>query len=250
MHARVMTWNRTLFRVLVLGGMLSTSFTLAAVAQPQRAPDLSPEDQAKVSDAQVKAVAASLKLDDTKANSLRTAYMAFLDNEKKNPPERAERGDWEGMRKIQEARVATLESSLKDFLDAGQATEAATVLAGRNRGWDRMALLLLGFGLDPAKESEAMAHMLAYVTSSTPTGPGRGNEADFEAMRTKMIESKKALDEKLAPLLSEEQKASWKSETDRGPRGGGGGGGGGGRGGERRGGERRGGEGRPGGGNN
>ena len=224
MHARLGSRNNASLRVLALAGLIGSSVALTALAQPGRGPSLSPEDQAKVSTAQISAVAADLKLDPEKSAKLAEAVAAFDDNETNNSTNRPERGDWEAMRKAHEARVGSLETSLKTFLDDTQAGQTAPILAGRNRGWDNLVLTVLGFGLEAPKEAEALGHTLAFVKDTQGAARGQGNRENVDAMREKMAEAKKTLDENLAPLLTDEQKATWTEKTTRRPRDGGRGG--------------------------
>lgn len=226
MLARVLSSNRVLFRGVVFGALLGTTMGLAAVAQPGGGGGIPPEQRAAIEAAQAGAVAADLQLDAEKTAKLVTANAAFQKEAAANRPQGGGRGDFEAMRKQQEARRAALAGELQSFLDEAQAKQAADVLAGFNRGWDRYVAVILGFGLEEAKQSEALGHTLAYVKAGAKAMGGASADSDFQGIRTAMTDAKKTLDESIAPLLSDEQKAEWTTKTERGSRGGGAGGGG------------------------
>lgn len=207
-------------RGLALGVLASTVFGLSAVAQPGRGGGLSPEVRTKVQAAQATAVAADLKLDAEKSGKLVEAYAAYQKELAESQPADAPRGDREAMRKMMEERQAKLTESLKAFLDEAQAKEAAGLLGGFNRGWDRMLAVILEFGLGAEKEPQAIAHTLAYVKAGVKARQDSAGSGDFSAMRTALEAAKKTLDENLAPLLNDEQKAKWSEATTMGPRGG------------------------------
>lgn len=211
-------------RIVVLGVSAAMAFGLSAVAQPQRGGGVTPEVRAKVEAAQVGAVAASLKLDEEKTGKLKEAYAAYQKEASVGRPPEGQRGDREAMRKQFEERQAKLADALKAFLDEGQAKEAAGVLGGFNRGWDRMVALILEFGLGAEKEPQALGYTVDYVKAGTKARQDSAGSNDFSAMRTAMEAAKKTLDEKMAALLSDEQKTKWTEGTTMGPRGGGGGG--------------------------
>lgn len=209
---------RNLFVMLALA-----SVSLGAYAQPGgRGPGLSPEDRAKIGAAQATIVAADLKLDAEKTQKFVAAYEAFQKEASENRPEFG-RGDWEAMRKHVEEQQAKLATSLKAVVDEAQAKEAASVLGGFNRGWDRMVAVLLGFELGAEKEPQALAHTLTYVKAGNVARENSSGDDGFGELREAMAAAKKSLDESLAPLLSEEQKAKWLEATswrgDRGDRG-------------------------------
>jgi hypothetical protein len=224
MSARVFAPNRVLFRGLLIGTLAVTAAGISAVAQPGGGPGggLPPEERAKVEAAQAQAVAASLTLDAEKSAKLAEAYSAARKAAAESRPEGAPRGDFEAMLKIQEENRAKMQESFKSFLDETQAKEAASILSGNARQWDRFVAVILGFGLDEAKQTEALGHTLAYVKASIKAredNAGAGNDG----IRAAMAASKKTLDEAVAPLLNDAQKAEWTEKTARGPRGGGGG---------------------------
>jgi hypothetical protein len=185
-------------------------------------------------------VAASLKLDAEKAGKLAAAYSAGKKaaaekfaaeraagegrEEREGREGRSEgggRGDFEGMRKLQAEQQTQLQDSFKAFLDEAQAKEAAEVLGGFNRQWDRLVSVILGFGLDEAKQAEALGHTVAFVKASAKARTDNAGATNMDAVRTAMVAAKKTLDEAIAPLLSDAQKVEWTEKTSRGPRGGG-----------------------------
>lgn len=215
-------------RYRALGGLVA-AFMLAAspaLAQPGGGWGIPPEERAKVEAAQSGAVAASLKLDAEKSAKLAEAYTAYKKSAAESRPggegrpAGEGRPDFEAMMKQQQEQQAKLEITLKAFLDETQAKEAASTLGGFNRGWDRQVSVILGFGLEEGKQAEALGHTLAFVKKSAESRAGGGGS------REEMMAARKALDDALAPLLSDAQKAEWSEKTSRGGRGGGGGGGG------------------------
>ena len=225
MSIRVLTRHRVLFRGLVLGVLAVTAAGISAVAQPGGGPGgggMSPEDRAKVEAAQAQAVAASLTLDAEKAGKLAETYSAARKAAAENRPEGGGRGDWEAMRKLQEEHQAKLQESLKAFLDESQAKEAAEVLGGFNRQWDRLVAVILGFGLDETKQAEALGHTVAFVKASAKARIENAGSGNTDGIRSAMVAAKKTLDEAIAPLLSDAQKTEWAEKTARGQRGGGG----------------------------
>lgn len=221
MSARVSAPNRVLFRGLLIGALAVTVAGISAVAQPGGGPAMSPEEKAKVEAAQAQTVAASLTLDAEKSAKLAEAYSAARKAAAENRPEGGGRGDWEAMLKIQEENRAKMQEALKGFLDEAQAKEAASVLSGNARQWDRIVGVILGFGLDEAKQKEALGHTLAYVKASIKAREDNAGAGNFDGIRAAMSASKKTLDEAVAPLLTDAQKAEWTEKTSRGPRGGG-----------------------------
>lgn len=240
MSTPVLTRNRVLFRGLILGALAVTAAGLSAVAQPGGpggglgGGGISPEDRAKVETAQAQAVAASLKLDAEKAGKLAEAYSAgkkaaaekfaaerAAGEGREGRSEGGGRGDFEGMRKLQAEQQTQLQESFKAFLDEAQAKEAAEVLGGFNRQWDRLVSVILGFGLDEAKQAEALGHTVAFVKASAKARTDNAGATNMDAVRTAMAAAKKTLDEAIAPLLNDAQKVEWTEKTSRGPRGGG-----------------------------
>lgn len=204
-------------RYRAFGGLV-LALALAAlpvVAQPGGGWGIPPEERAKVDAAQAGAVAASLKLDAEKSGKLSEAYTAHKKAAAESRPTGEGRPDFETMLKHQQEQQAKLEEALKGFLDETQAKEAASILGGFNRGWDRQVLVILGFGLEAAKQAEALGHTLAFVKKSAESRAGGGGS------REEMMAARKALDEALAPLLTDAQKAEWAEKTSRGGRGGG-----------------------------
>lgn len=227
MSARVFAPNRVLFRGFLIGALAVTVAGISAMAQPGGGPGgpgggMSPEEKAKVEAAQAQTVAASLNLDAEKSAKLAEAYSAGRKAAAENRPEGGGGGrDFEAMLKIQEENRAKLEEAFKGFLDEAQAKEAASILSGNARQWDRHVGVILGFGLEEAKQKEALGHTLAYVKASIKAREDNAGAVDFDAVRTAMVASKKTLDEAIAPLLNDAQKAEWTEKTSRGPRGGG-----------------------------
>lgn len=224
MSARVFAPNLVLFRGLLIGALAVTVAGISAVAQPGGpGGGMSPEERAKVEAAQAQTVAASLTLDAEKSAKLAEAYSAARKAAAESRPEGAPRGDWEAMLKIQEENRAKMEESFKGFLDEAQAKEAASVFSGNPRQWDRFVGVILGFGLDEAKQKEALGHTLTFVKASLKAREDNAGAVNFDGVRAAISASKKTLDEAVAPLLNDAQKAEWTEKTSRGPRGGGGG---------------------------
>lgn len=232
MSERVLTRNRALLRGLVIGAFAVTVAGISAMAQPGGGPGgggpggpgggLPPEVMAKVEAAQAQAVAASLTLDAEKSGKLAEAYSAARKAAAANRPEGGGgRGDWEAMLKAQEENRAKMQESFKAFLDEAQAKEAAAILGGNARQWDRLVAVILGFGLEEAKQAEALGHTVAYVKASVKAREDNAGAGNFEGVRTAMAAAKKTLDDAIAPLLSDAQKTEWTEKTSRGPRGGG-----------------------------
>jgi len=221
MSVKDLCFIHPIMRAGVLGVLCAGLFSTAVVAQPGRDGGMSPEEQAKVHERQAKSVAADLKLDEEKTGSLLAAYAAHQKAAVANRGGGGGRGDWEAMRKQQEEQQAKLATELKGFLDEGQAKDAAALLAGLNRGWDRMVQVVMGFGLEEAKETEAQGHILAYVKAGAKAREGARGPDNMAALRTEMEAAKKTLDANLAPLLSDGQKTEWAAATERAPRGGG-----------------------------
>ncbi len=225
MSERVLNRNRTLLRGLVIGALAVTVAGFSAMAQPGGpgggpGGGLPPEVMAKVEAAQAQAVAASLTLDAEKAGKLAEAYSAARKAAVEGRPEGG-RGDWEAMLKAQEENRAKMQESFKAFLDEAQAKEAAAILGGNGRQWDRLVAVIVGFGLEEAKQAEALGHTVAYVKASVKAREDNAGAGNFEGVRTAMAAAKKTLDEAIAPLLSDAQKTEWTEKTSRGPRGGG-----------------------------
>ncbi len=233
MSERVLTRNRALLRGLVIGAFAVTVSGISARAQPGGGPGgggpggpgggLPPEVRAKVEAAQAQAVAASLTLDAEKSGKLAEAYSAARKAAAESRPEGGGggRGDWEAMLKAQEENRAKMQESFKAFLDEAQAKEAAAILGGNARQWDRLVAVILGFGLEEAKQAEALGHTVTYVKASVKAREDNAGSGNFEGVRTAMAAAKKTLDDAIAPLLSDAQKAEWTEKTARGPRGGG-----------------------------
>lgn len=239
MSVRILTRNSVLFRGLVLGALAVTAAGISAVAQPAGGPGaggpgggpggpgggggIPPELRAKIEAAEAQTVAASLNLDAEKTGKLAEAYSAARKAAAEKGPDQVARGDWEAMRKIQEENQAKMAETFKGFLDEAQAKEAASVLGGNGRQWDRLVGVVLGFGLDEAKQKEALGHTLAFVKASSKARAESFAAGNPESARTGMMAAKKAMDDAIALLLSDAQKAEWAEKTSRGPRGGGGG---------------------------
>ncbi len=229
MSERVLNRNRALIRGLVIGAFAVTVAGISAMAQPGGGPGgggpgggLPPEVMAKVEAAQAQAVAASLTLDAEKSGKLAEAYSAARKAAAANRPEGGGgRGDWEAMLKAQEENRAKMQESFKAFLDEAQAKEAAAILGGNGRQWDRLVAVIVGFGLEEAKQAEALGHTVAYVKASVKAREDNAGAGNFDGIRTAMAAAKKTLDEAIAPLLSDAQKTEWTEKTSRGPRGGG-----------------------------
>lgn len=233
MSVRVLTRNRVLFRGLVLGALAVTAAGISAVAQPASGPGaggpggpgggpgggIPPEERAKIEAAEAQTVAASLSLDAEKSGKLAEAYSAARKAAAESRPEGA-RGDFEAMRKAQEEQQAKLETTFKGFLDEAQAKDAAAVLGGFNRQWDRLVAVILGFGLDEAKQAEALGHTLTYVKTASKARADSIAAGNPDAARAAMIAAKKSMDDAIAPLLSDAQKTEWTEKTARGQRGG------------------------------
>jgi hypothetical protein len=204
-----------------LGAVVALSLAFGAMAQPQQPGGVSPEVRAKVDAAQAAAVASDLKLDAEKSAKLAEVYAAFQKEMAAAPrPEGGARGDWEAIRKMQEERQAKLSESLAGVLDETQAKAAASVLAGNTRAWDQMVAVLLSFELEEAKTAEALGHTLAYVKAGAKARDEAVAGGGMEGVREAMAAARKTLDDNLAPLLNDEQKAKWAEATQRRPRGG------------------------------
>lgn len=231
MLERVMTRNRVVVRGLAIAAMAVSMAGLSALAQPGGGPGgggpgggLPPEVMAKVEAAEAHAVATSLKLDAEKAGKLSEAFSASRKAAAENRPEGGRGGDREAMMKAMEENRAKMQESFKAFLDEAQAKEAASLLAGNGRQWDRLVAVILGFGLDEAKQAQAMGYTLDYVKASIKAREDNAGAENFDGIRAAMVASKKTLDDAIAPLLNDAQKAEWAEKTSRGPRGGGNGG--------------------------
>jgi hypothetical protein len=224
MSACVFAPNRVHFRGLLIGAFAIAAVGISAVAQPGGGPGggIPPEERAKVEAAQAQTVAASMSLDAEQSAKLAEAYSAARKAAAENRPEGGGRGDWEAMLKIQQENRAKMEESFKGILDEAQAKEAASILSGNGRQWDRLVAVILGFGLEEVKQKEALGHTLAYVKASIKAREDNAGAGNFDGVRTAMAASKKTLDESIAPLLNDAQKAEWTEKTSRGPRGGGG----------------------------
>jgi hypothetical protein len=211
--------------ITLLTTTVATVLSTTAYSQPNRGRGLPPEVRAKIQAVQVQSVADDLKLDTEATEKLKATFADFQKESARNRPEGGGRGDREAMRAHQKARQDKLAETLKGFLEEPKATQAAGILGGFNRGWDRMIQVVLGFELDEPKAAEALGHVLSFV--KTGSEARAGGEQDFESMRGIMEAAKETLDTDIGSLLTETQQAEWKEKTARRQRGGRGGLGGG-----------------------
>lgn len=134
----------------------------------------------------------------------------------------------EGMKAMEEMNAKErekLQKSLGATLSADQTTKAMASLGTFNRQWDQMADAIAGFGLEGAKQQEALNAIEDFVIAQGKIRPGAGaGGGDREAVRSAMQESRQKLNETLKKALSAEQFAKFE-ETTRGGRGPGGPGG-------------------------
>lgn len=199
------------FRGLLIGALACTVAGLSAVAQP--GPGLSPEDQAKAMAAEAKTLAADLKLDADKSEKLASTYSAARKRSEESRPQGGGQGNMEAFVKHLDDQKALLTEDLKAFLEEAQAKQAADVLGSFNRGWDVQVLTILGFGLDEAKQTEALGHTLTYVKTVGKAWQDSRASQDFDALRTAATAAKKTLDDAIAQLVSDAQKAEWAEKT-------------------------------------
>ena len=82
---------------------------------------------------------------------------------------------------------------------------------------------VLGFKLEPEKQTKALELIAGYVVESNKARAEAIAAQDFQSLRTASEELKGMLDMSIASLLSAEQIETWKTETQRRQRGGGGG---------------------------
>lgn len=220
MVARKRSWIAFIARGIGLCMVAMALGSATATAQPGRGGDrIAPEERAALHAAQAKTVAAKLGLDESQTGQLVKAFSTFQKARAEERPPFEGRPDREAIRAYQKAQQDKLTTQVSAFLDEDKAKSAAEHLAGFNRGWDRMTQVILGFKLDPEKEAEALSHTLAYVQKGAEIRNAQGDDGDFAAVRGEMMKARAELDEKIAPLLSDEQKATWAEATSRGGRG-------------------------------
>ncbi|MCC6798087.1 MAG: hypothetical protein IT366_23445 [Candidatus Hydrogenedentes bacterium] len=181
---------------------------------------LSPEDAAKVTAAQVKYVASSLTLNEDQSKKVAEAYTAYRDGLRK----RFEGGGISGdsLRTAMTEERGKLETALKGFLTPEQSATVAGLLSSSLR-WDGMVIGLNSLGLEEAKYNEAMKAVANFLTESNKAREAGG---DREAMRAKSQELREALTTELGKILTPEQLAKLQEAPgfrQRGPGGGGGG---------------------------
>jgi polyhydroxyalkanoate synthesis regulator phasin len=115
-----------------------------------------------------------------------------------------------------------LEAAITKATSAEQATKAVTSLGTFNRQWDLMASTIAGFNLDAAKQQPALDAIETFVVAQS-ANVRQGPDADREAARTAMQETRQKLTDALAKVLSEDQMKAFEEAT-RGGRGAGRGG--------------------------
>jgi hypothetical protein len=154
----------------------------------------------------------------------------------------------EGMKAMEEINAKErekLHKALAATLSADQTTKAMASLGTFNRQWDLMVDTIVGFGLDGAKQQDALNAIEEFVVVQGKIRPGAGaaGGGDREAMRSAMQESRQKLNDSMKKVLSADQLTKFEEATRGGGRGPGGPGGprGGGRGGDNKGGDNKGG---------
>jgi hypothetical protein len=126
----------------------------------------------------------------------------------------------EGLKAMEEMNARErekLQKALSATLSTDQTTKAIASLGTFNRQWDVMADAIAGFGLDSAKQQEALNAVEDFVIAQGKIRPGAGG--DREAMRSAMQESRQKLNDAMKKLLSEEQLAKFEQTTRGGGRG-------------------------------
>ncbi len=141
----------------------------------------------------------------------------------------AERGPgmFQEMQAIADAERGKLAKELEVAIGKENADKAVATLGTYNRQWDRFVLVVSEFGLEDAKQAEALNHIAKYVVDADKAQQDAFASFDIEGLRATMGELKSGLDTSMAGVLSAEQLATWKEKTaGRGGPGGGGRGGG------------------------
>lgn len=207
---------------------------------------LSPEKLKAAWELQAKSVGARLGLDDAKTAALVKAYQAGRESHNAARQKlmsemrdaAGEDGGREGMEAMREkmetmnaSEKAKLEKSVSAAIGADHTGKAMASLGTFNMQWDRMTDTVAGFGLDAAKQKEAMGAIETFVIA---TGKAQGLDRE-EGMSIRQ-EARKALSDAMKKTLSEEQFGRFEASMGGGGRmgGGPGGPGGGGGGGEDR----------------
>lgn len=191
---------------------------------------LDPATQAKVWTAQAESVAKEVGATGDAVGKVVTAYKAARESHQEARRELMQNaaGDrmamMQGMVELNDKETDKLKTAISGPLTDEQVKKALPVLGSFNNQWDGMVNTLSGFNLEADKQAKAMSHINAYVAASTKAMEEARASFDFQGMRSAMEEHRSALNTKLAEVLSEDQLAKWKEETER-PRGPGGRGG-------------------------
>ncbi len=216
-------------RHLVIGLVVITGCALWAVpafAQGAGGPQLSAADRAAAWEVQAKGVATSLGLNEDQSAKLKDAYTASRQKlqgevEKLASSSEGGRGRFEAYRTAMGDERKALKTTLSGFLTPEQTDKAIASLGSYSRIWDRMVNTLTGMNLEEAKLNEALNLVAGYVAESSVAMQDAAQQSDWQAIRTKMQDLKTGLDTSLAKVLTEEQLATWKTDTAFRSRGGG-----------------------------
>ncbi len=178
--------------------------------------------------AQATEVSRGFKLDTEKIAKVVEAYKASRESQAEQVQELFSGGQrgpgmFQEMQEINETESGILKENLMKFLSEKESETAATSLGSFNREWDRLVVTVLAFKLEPEKQTKALELIAGYVVESNKARAEAIAAQDFQSLRTASEELRGMLDMSIASLLSAEQIETWKTETQRRQRGGGGG---------------------------
>lgn len=197
-------------------------------------PQMSPEQAAKVYDAQAKTVAKQLSLSDEETGKLAAAYKAARESyaaEMRKLREEAAGGGGNPMARLEltGSERAKLETALKEFLSGEKLDKAMASLGTFNNQGDAAVNALLEMNLEPEKLDKTLVIVDGYTAASGKAMDDAIAAMDFQSLRASNQELRAKLETDLATVLTAEQLEEFKSKTARrGGRGGGQGGPGGG----------------------
>jgi hypothetical protein len=213
-------------------------------AGPQRPQALSPEKakaawelqatgvskrlgvKAEQTTAVVKAYSEARTTHDAAADKLREDLMKKARDAGGDDNQRPGRGGMgpeamKAMEDLNKADRGKLEKTLGSTLTPEQTTKAVASLGTFNRQWDTMADAVAGFKLEAGKQQTALDAIEDFVVAQAKARGG-GPDADREAMRTAMQESRTKLTDAMKKVLTAEQFTKFQESMRGGGRPGGG----------------------------
>jgi hypothetical protein len=207
-----------------------------------RGPILSPEQLAKVWQAQSDTVAGKLELAKEDAGKLGVAYKSARESHDQESQKIANEGGGGGggmmaMMELNMSERGKLETALKEFISGDKLASAMASLGTFNRQADRMVNAILELNLDAEKNKKALLVIDDFTVANGKSMEDAIASGDFQSIRTSMQEQRAKVETDLAAVLSPEQLEEYKAKTatrrrgdgQGGPGGGGPGGQGGGR---------------------